>query len=220
MKRIFRTLFLLIIVSGSLNACQTVSPAENQSSPTPDLSKKEKPKFFQGNKLERRLNELAESNRQLKERVAQLERRQKDLERSIAVVADTAHQNYSVADTPDESTALQQAQQAYANKQYAQTVSLLNHYPQGDLQSPDTPNALWLLSNSHEKLKNCESAVRTAYQITQRFPENDLTPDAFLLIARCQNRLQQKDSAKSTLRSLVTKYPNSRAAKKAKQLLK
>ena len=62
--------------------------------------------------------------------------------------------------------------------------------------------------------------MRTVYQLTQRFPEYTHTPDAFLLIARCQNRLQQKDSAKSTLRSLITKYPNSRAAKKAKQLLK
>ena len=217
MQRFFGTLFCLIIISGSLSACQTTSTTVVPE--TPVVQPPTKP-IKNNHHLEMRLQELTLAQQQLKEKIAQLERRQNDLERSIAVVADTAHQNYSVAETPDESTPLQQAQKAYTNKQYTQAVNLLNHYPQDDLQSPDIPHALWLLSNSHEKLNNCESAVRTVYQLTQRFPEYTHTPDAFLLIARCQNRLQQKDSAKSTLRSLITKYPNSRAAKKAKQLLK
>ncbi|MBR3481624.1 MAG: tetratricopeptide repeat protein, partial [Neisseriaceae bacterium] len=110
--------------------------------------------------------------------------------------------------------------QAYQHKQYAKAVALLNSHLQENAASQDEPDALWLLAQSHTKLNNCESAVRTAHQLTQRHTEYSRTPDAFLLIAQCQNRLQQKDSAKTTLRALIVKYPNSRAAQKAQQLLK
>ncbi|MBO7380839.1 MAG: tetratricopeptide repeat protein, partial [Neisseriaceae bacterium] len=153
-------------------------------------------------------------------RIAQLERRQNDLERSIAVIAD--RNNMAMENTPDETplNTLADAQQAYQNRQYAKAVALLNSHLQENISSADEPDALWLLAQSHTKLNNCESAVRTAHQLTQRHTEYSRTPDAFLLIAQCQNRLQQKDSAKTTLRSLIVKYPNSRAAQKARQLLK
>lgn len=225
MKNTDTSLLCLWLVSGCLNACQTVTVAENQpthvATDTHNITAENntQPASTLAD-LEQRINELSEDNRQLKEKIVALERRQNNLERSIAVIADISYQNNSLPSTLPENSTLTQAQQAFTNKQYAQVVGLLNRYPQDDLQSPATPQALWLLSNSHEKLNNCESAVRTAYQLTQRFPENARTPDAFLLIARCQNRLQQKDSAKSTLRSLTVKYPNSRAAQKAQQLLK
>lgn len=214
MKRL--TLFSLIILSGSLCACRTVAPVVSPETPTQTI---EKP--IQNNReIENRFNELVETNRQLKEKIAQLERRQNDLERSIAVIAD--RNNMTMENTPDETppNTLADAQQAYQNKQYTKAVSLLNDYLQENVGSENSADALWLLAQSHTKLNNCESAVRTAHQLTQRHTEYSRTPDAFLLIAQCQNRLQQKDSAKTTLRSLIVKYPNSRAAKKAQQLLK
>ena len=215
MKRL--TLFSLIILSGSLTACRTVMPTPviQDDKPAPKI---EKP--IRNNNIENRLNELADANRQLKEKIAQLERRQNDLERSIAVIAD--RNNMAMENAADETplNAMAAANEAYQNKQYTKTVSLLNTYLQENVGANDTADALWLLTNSHAKLNNCESAVRTAHQLTQRYPEYSRTPDAFLLIAQCQNRLQQKDSAKTTLRSLIVKYPNSRAAKKAQQLLK
>ena len=214
MKRL--TLFSLIILSGSLSACRTVAPVVLPETPTQTI---EKP--VQNNQqVENRLNELTDANRQLKEKIAQLERRQNDLERSIAVIAD--RHNMAMENTPDETphNTLADAQQAYQNKQYTKAVSLLNNYLQENVGSDDSADALWLLAQSHTKLNNCESAVRTAHQLTQRYSEYSHTPEAFLLIAQCQNRLQQKDSAKTTLRSLIVKYPNSRAAKKAQQLLK
>ena len=214
MKRL--TLFSLIILSGSLCACRTPAPVVLPETPTPAA---EKP--VQNNRaIENRLQELAQANRQLKEKIAYLERRQNDLERSIAVLAD--RHNMTMDNTPDETppNTLADAQQAYQHKQYAKAVALLNSHLQENAASQDEPDALWLLAQSHTKLNNCESAVRTAHQLTQRHTEYSRTPDAFLLIAQCQNRLQQKDSAKTTLRALIVKYPNSRAAQKAQQLLK
>ena len=217
MKRFSLYLLSLIIFSGSLSACRVLVPAPVISDDKP-IQNIEKP--IANNNIENRLNELTVANRQLKEKITQLERRQNDLERSIAVLAD--RNNMAMENTLDETppNTLADAQQAYQHRQYAKAVALLNRHLQENISSADEPDALWLLANSHAKLNNCESAVRTAHQLTQRHTEYSRTPDAFLLIAQCQNRLQQKDSAKTTLRSLIVKYPNSRAAKKARQLLK
>ena len=211
MKRFTCTLFFALIISGCLSACHTIAPNPTST----ETAHKTENLIKNNHQLEKRLQELEQHNRQLKEKIAQLERRQNNLERSIAVIAERD----SMADETASNT-LADAQQAYQHKQYAKTLALLNRYLQENITPTDEPNALWLLAQSHTKLNNCESAVRTAHQLTQRYPENALTPDAFLLIAQCQNRLQQKDTAKTTLRALIAKYPNSRAAKKAQQLLK
>lgn len=224
MKRFLLTYFFLFILSSNLSACRVVTPQQDapDTSPTPLPTIQHTPE--KDYRIEMRLNELENTNRQLKERINKLERRQKDLERSIAVIAD--HNNLAIANTASNQThtsahnILSQAQHAYQHKQYTHAVTLLNHYLQENTTSPHASDALWFLAHSHSKLNNCESAVRTAYQLIQRYPDNARTPDVFLLIAQCQNRLQQKDTAKGTLRSLMMKYPNSRAAKKAHQLLK
>lgn len=189
-------LWLLTVSAGLLCACQSLPSAITSA---PDTGGQQ------------------QAIRSLTERIAALESRQNDLERSIAVLAssaptgireNTAQNNYH------------QAQQAFAAGQYARAVTLLQAYSNGGNGDENAQQGMWLLARSHEKLAHCESAIQVAKVFARRFPKNSNAADAWLVVARCQIKMQQKDIARETLRYLIGTYPRSSAAKSAQSLLK
>ncbi|MDO5687336.1 MAG: tetratricopeptide repeat protein [Neisseria sp.] len=169
------------------------------------------------------IEELAAQNRTLTQRVAALEARQNDLERSIAVLASSAPQPVAQSANSTHNAGndvYRQAQQAFSAGQYARAVTLLQAYPNHTTNNENVVQGLWLLARSHEKLAHCESAMQVAHLLERRFARHEHAPDALLLVARCQIKMQQKDIARDTVRRLNDTYPDSRAAKNAAQLFK
>ena len=219
LKRIKHVFYLLVI---GLTACQTVNHQQvsaesvvlpNSNNDSMPIEQATNPPAY-STLNEELLNTIIEENRKLSEKITALELRQDNLERSIAVLAEINQQqekNNSKAD--DFSNQLSLANEAFNNHQYVNTINLLSNVKH-------TPSSLWLLANSHEKLKHFESAIQVAKRLIRQFPQSDVAPNAYLLIARCQKSMQQKDIARDTLDTLRNKYPNSPASKTAQQLLK
>ncbi|MBR6027444.1 MAG: tetratricopeptide repeat protein [Neisseriaceae bacterium] len=219
-KYIKQIAYLLTI---GLMACNTVylPPNEVDDKPLLRSSNNDSVSVVQENSRpvystlnEELLNTIIEENRKLSEKITALELRQDNLERSIAVLGEVYYQQEKNDNKPsDSSNQLELANKAFNNHQYVQTINLLANVKH-------TPSSLWLLANSHEKLKHFESAIHVAKQLIRQFPQSDVAPDAYLLIARCQKTMQQKDIARDTLNTLHNTYPDSPAAKTAQQLLK
>lgn len=219
-KKIKQLSYLLIM---GLAACHTAYLPQSVADDGALLrgSNNESISFEQGNNRpiystlnEELLNTIIEENRKLSEKITALELRQDNLERSIAVLGEIYYQQEKDdSKQSDSSNQLELANKAFNSHQYVQTINLLANVKH-------TPSSLWLLANSHEKLKHFESAIQVSKQLIRQFPQSDLAPSAYLLIARCQKTMQQKDIARDTLNTLRNKYPDSPAAKTAQQLLK
>ena len=78
-------------------------------------------------------------------------------------------------------------------------------------------NALFLLMQSHEKLRNCESVILTGQRFATRFATNPKAAEALYSVGNCQWGMQQRDIARATWRKLMQTYPNSPAARRASQ---
>lgn len=212
MNNRYLSTLLLLFLSGFLTACQINSP-ENPETLSGSLKNTHKNTHH----LDTNLQKLIKANQALEKRITQLEQRQSDLERSISVISTSTNPNKETKITSKES--FLQAQKTFTQKNYPQTIQLLNAYAQGK-QDAQTPDALWLLAQSHRHMANCESAIQTSKQLTRNYPQYKHTPDVLYLTAQCQSAMQQKDSAKETLRYLIATHPYSPAAKRAKRIVK
>ena len=68
-------------------------------------------------------------------------------------------------------------------------------------------------------LDDFKKSIASYQVIVSKYESNSNVPDAWLNIAACQQQLKDIPSAKKTLKLLIAKYPDSKAAKKAKQRL-
>lgn len=213
-----KQLTILIFFSGCLTACSQVCTNET-CTPTPQIDNSTTPQEKQYSELAKRINQIEQENTQLKEKIEALSVRQNNLEKSIAVLADI---NKSVNNTPQTSdpNLLQESKKLFNLKQYTQAATKLQTYIKDNSQAEDISDAMWLLAQSHEKLKHCESSMQVSKEFIRNYPKHNSAPSAYLLIAKCQTIMQQKDTARNTLQKLIAAYPNSYEAKKAAQLIK
>lgn len=80
-------------------------------------------------------------------------------------------------------------------------------------------NAYYWLGKSKIVLKDYKGVQSTFELLLQRFPEFPKAADVFLNLAESKSQLNLKEEANKTLQQLVDKYPDSKAAAKAKKLL-
>ncbi|MEF8724499.1 MAG: tol-pal system protein YbgF [Candidatus Accumulibacter delftensis] len=83
-----------------------------------------------------------------------------------------------------------------------------------------TPNAYYWLGNAHYAMRDCRRALEAQRLVGSKWPAHAKAPDALLNVATCQQELGDSKSAKNTLDALLAKYPDSSAAKAARQRLK
>jgi len=77
----------------------------------------------------------------------------------------------------------------------------------------------YLLGDAYFALNDYKKSIASYQVVVSKYETGTNVPDAWLNIAACQQQLKENASAKKTLKLLMTKYPDSKAAKKAKKRL-
>ncbi|MBC8119340.1 MAG: tol-pal system protein YbgF [Burkholderiaceae bacterium] len=86
-------------------------------------------------------------------------------------------------------------------------------------QSAYVPVAYYWIGSSHYALKEYKSAIAAQQILVDRFQDSSRAPDALLSIAESQLQLADKRSANRTLSRVIKDYPDSEAAKVARERL-
>ena len=86
-------------------------------------------------------------------------------------------------------------------------------------QSPYVPVAHYWIGSAHYALKEYKSAIAAQQILVDRYSDSTRAPDALLSIAESQLQLGDKRSANRTLGRVIKDYPDSDAAKVARERL-
>jgi len=119
-----------------------------------------------------------------------------------------------------ESSAYEVVYAYYKAANYAKVIEsgkeFLNKFP----ASNRLPNVHYLMGDAYFSQDDFKKSIASYQIIVSKFSTSANVPDAWLNIAACQQQLKETGAAKKTLKLLVSNYPDSKAAKKAKQRLK
>ncbi|MBH5330358.1 outer membrane protein assembly factor BamD [Eikenella sp. S3360] len=174
-------------------------------------------------RIEAELNAHTEQIGQLQRQIAEMRQQISELQhhqphprparRSTSAPAEPSP---APAENPQEQ-AYRQAQQLYRSGSYSQALHQLRFAERSGSGGQTEQNALFLLMQSHEKLRNCESVILTGQRFATRFAANPKAAEALYSVGSCQWSMQQRDIARNTWRKLMQTYPNSPAARRAGQ---
>ena len=153
------------------------------------------------------IGQLQQQVAELRSQVSELQQRQQQLTQLL---------DAAPAENPQEQ-AYQQALQLYRSGLYSQALQQLRFAERSGSGGRTEQNALFLLMQSHEKLRNCESVILTGQRFATRFAANPKAAEALYSVGNCQWGMQQRDIARVTWRKLIQTYPNSPAARRAGQ---
>jgi tol-pal system protein YbgF len=81
------------------------------------------------------------------------------------------------------------------------------------------PAAHFWIGSSHYALKDYKAAISAHQVIVDRYKDSPRAPDALLSIAESQVQLGDRKSASRTLGRIVKEYPDTEAAKIARERL-
>jgi tol-pal system protein YbgF len=93
--------------------------------------------------------------------------------------------------------------------------AFVNRYP----KSPYAPLALFWSGNSKYANKDYTGAITQLQSLIKRFPNHARIPSAMLTLGNAQLESGNKAAAKKTFGEIISKYPDTEAAKDAKQLV-
>ena len=93
--------------------------------------------------------------------------------------------------------------------------AFVNRYP----KSPYVPLALFWSGNSKYANKDYTGAIAQLQSLIKRFPNHSRIPSAMLTLGNAQLESGNKAAAKKTFGEIISKYPDTEAAKDAKQLV-
>ncbi|MDO4641190.1 MAG: tetratricopeptide repeat protein [Neisseria sp.] len=175
------------------------------------------------NQLGIQVSRLEQQVQILQTRVRQLERRSS---RPASRTAPSSGSSISAAEAAQSQQVqqnavetLQRAQSQYRSGHFAAAAATLKQAESGGDGSDTARKSMFLLMQSHQHLKNCESVINIGNRLAIRYRNSSEAPEALFNIGQCQYNMQQRDIAKTTWRKLVQTYPDSPAAKRAlKQL--
>ena len=204
-----------------LAACTALPPA----SPTPADSPLPPQRIeTELNAHNQQIGQLQQQVAELRSQVSELQQRQQQLAQLLDARAasrrSTSHSSAEPAAAPAENLqeqAYQQALQLYRSGLYSQALQQLRFAERSGSGGRTEQNALFLLMQSHEKLRNCESVILTGQRFATRFAANPKAAEALYSVGSCQWSMQQRDIARVTWRKLIQTYPNSPAARRANQ---
>ena len=93
--------------------------------------------------------------------------------------------------------------------------AFVNRYP----KSPYVPLALFWSGNSKYANKDYTGAIAQLQSLIKRFPNHSRIPSSMLTLGNAQLESGNKATAKKTFGEIISKYPDTEAAKDAKQLV-
>lgn len=104
-------------------------------------------------------------------------------------------------------------------KKYENALDALENFANANPSDPRTVEARYWMGIAHTGLKEYSTAIDIHRRFVADNPKHPKAPEALRNVAQCQLALNQRDAAKATLQQLIRQYPNSDAAKRAKDQL-
>jgi len=158
---------------------------------------------------------------ELKDRVTELEKSKMELanaDRSPEVVKEGGEEVIIIEDNIQDKIGLYTyAYELYRNGKYAESEAneFLQRYP--DVERSD--NAMYWLGEIKYAQKDYEAAVAKFQQLVDTYPAGNKVPDALLKMGYSYGNISDKDNAVKALQQVVADFPESDAARLAKQKL-
>lgn len=175
--------------------------------------------------LRREIAQLRGQVEQIAHEVATLQRRNRDLYgdldarlKKLEPMTVTVEGKQAVVERGEQAAydaALAQFRASDFKGAIASLQTFLARYP----QSAYAASAQYWLGSSHFALNDYKAAIAALQVIPERYRDSPRTPEALLTIAKSQIELNDRKSARSTLNRIITEYPETEAAKLAKERL-
>ena len=161
---------------------------------------------------ETQANELAQSQRRIREIYSDLDGRVKAFE-PVQVQIDGA----TVTVDLDEKRLFEAALTQFRAGDFTNALGAFNQFRSRYPASPYTAGALFWAGNGQYALKDYKGAIATHQAMIARFPEHPRAADALLNVGFAQAEGGDKRAARKTLESVIEKYPGTPAAQLARE---
>jgi tol-pal system protein YbgF len=175
--------------------------------------------------LNQELRRLRGQNEELEHNLQDAKNRQKDFYVDLDArmrhfeAAEAAAQSASSDVAAIESSAYEVIYAYYKAANYEKVLESSRDFLKKFPDSSHTPNVHYLMGDAYFSLDDFKKSIASYQVIVSKYETSPNVPDAWLNIAACQQKLKDLASAKKTLKLLIAKFPDSKAAKKAKQRL-
>lgn len=103
---------------------------------------------------------------------------------------------------------------------HQKAVSAFQEFLKKFPESVHVPSVYFQMGSAYFALDEYRSALDNFQLLIRKHSYSPLVPDAMLGLADCQKTLDDKVSAKKTLQQIIAKFPGSKSADKARNLLK
>lgn len=164
--------------------------------------------------LEVLTNEVANTQQRQKDFYVDLDNRLRKMEPQ-KVTVDGKETNVE----PSEQRAYDAALALFKASDYARAGAALIDFQRRYPQSGYSASAQYWLGNAYYAQRDYRNAITAQQAVLSYYPDSPKAPDAMLNIASCYTELKDKPAARKTLESLVEKFPESSAARTAKDRL-
>ncbi|QBE62403.1 tol-pal system protein YbgF [Pseudoduganella lutea] len=159
-------------------------------------------------------NEIEVASKRQKDLYADMDKRLRALEpRQVEIDGQTASVDQS------EQNAYDAAMQQFKEGDYEGAATALQAFVRRYPASAYAANAQYWLGNAHYANRDCKAAIVAQQAVVKNYPDSPKAADAMLNIASCQTELKAVNNAKKTLNELIKAYPNTAAARTAKERL-
>lgn len=180
------------------------------------------------NQMEALRSELAQlrgQNEQLARDVAELQRRQKDVQgavddrlRVLEPVRVTQDGQEFMAQ-PEEKTAFEAAMAVLRASEFARAAQMYGQFMERYPTSGYLPLALYWQGNALYAARSYKPAIDSYRKLIAQVPQHMRVPEAKLAIANCQLELKDAKAAKATLQELAKSHPQTEAGDTARDRL-
>ena len=159
-------------------------------------------------------NEIVTAQKRQKDFYTDLDARIRKLEpRQVTIDGQEA------AVPPDEQTIFEAAMAAFNGGDYKTAATQLAEFVRRYPASVYAPNAQYWLGSSYLAQRDCKKAIPALQVVGTAYADSPKAPDAMLNIGTCYVDLKDKKAATKVFKDLIAKYPDSTAAKAAKDRL-
>ena len=120
---------------------------------------------------------------------------------------------------PEEKQAFEDIQKELSEKRFPNALKLLSSFNQQYGQSKLLPWTLSMEGATAYALRQYKTSIRAITRLDKAHPKHPRTPDALLTLASAYDESEQAATAKSVLQGIVKRFPESEAARIAKERL-
>ena len=164
--------------------------------------------------IEVQTNELAVTQRQVREQMATVDSRIKRFEPVSAQIDGRA-----VTVDQSEQRSFDAALALFRSGNFRDALAAFQLFRAQQPDSAYMPSVLFWIGSSQFALKDYKGAIASHQALIAKFPDNPRAADALLNVGYAQAESGERKAARSTLESVIAKHPQSQAAQLAKERL-